>query len=137
MRRILTSGLAALITLAFLTRAMAAPVLHLHDALDMATFAPVAESAAHAHEGCESEMTSADAASEAQQGGAHSHGSGSPAKSQAKVCDTNGACCGPLATSDPAGMPLVFAPKPISTVIPISGGVEPESPHRPPSPVLA
>jgi hypothetical protein len=96
--------------------------------------------AAHAEAGqggCAHDMDSAAADHEAAPGVQHSHGADSPMKSHGKACDSNGACCGPLALSD-ASAPI-FAPLPVPepVALPLSAGVRPASADRPPSPLLA
>jgi hypothetical protein len=134
-RRAVSTLVIILMTLALTTRAIAAPVIHLHDAMEQAVPATVVSQPEAAHVDGAHDMDDADR--QIAQNAAHSHGTDSPITSHAKACDSNGACCGPLALSDASG--AVFAPLPVPEplALPLSAGVRPASPDRPPSPPLA
>jgi hypothetical protein len=135
-RRTLTSLVMVLMALALITRALAAPVIHLHDVLAPETPVKVEPPGAAAHDDCPHDAQSA-ANADMGPDTAHKHGSDSPLSSHAKACDSSGACCGPLALSDTSGVELAapFRPEPVRLLPSI--GVTQGSPHRPPSPLLA
>ncbi len=126
-----------LMTLALTTRAIAAPVIHLHDAMEPTVPAAIVAPVEAKHADAAHDMDDAAADRQIAQSATHSHGADSPMTSHAKACDSNGACCGPLALSEASG--AVFAPLPVPepVALPLSAGVRPASPDRPPSPLLA
>jgi hypothetical protein len=124
-------------TLALVTRAIAAPVLHLHDALEPTAPAMTVMQAEAEHADCGHDMDGAVADQLAAPSATHTHGSDSPMTSHGKACDSNGACCGPLALSDASLQVFASLPVPEPVAFPISAGVRPASPDRPPSPLLA
>lgn len=136
-RRAISALVIALMTLALVTRAIAAPVIHLHDALEptapaMTVAQPEADPADRAHD-----MNGAVADQQAAPVVTHSHGADSPMTSHGKACDSNGACCGPLALNDASVQVFASLPVPEPVALLLSAGVRPASPDRPPSPLLA
>ena len=136
-RRAVSTLVIILMTLALAMRAIAAPALHLHDALEpMVPATTVAQSGAeHADSGHDMDGAAAD--QQIAPSAAHSHGADSPMTSHSKACDSNGACCGPLAFSDESAAVFASLPVPEPVALLLSAGVRPASPDRPPSPLLA
>jgi hypothetical protein len=137
MRRTLASLVVVLMTLALVTRAIAAPLLHLHEALEPTVPAAIVAQSEAEHADCAQDMDGAAADQQAAPAITHSHGADSPMTSHAKACDSNGACCGPLALNDASVPVLTSLPAPEPVALPLSAGVRPASPDRPPSPLLA
>lgn len=136
-RRVVTALLVALMTLALVTRAIAAPVLHLHDALEPTAPAAIVAQSEAEHVDCAHDMDGPAADQQAAPVATHSHGTDSPMTSHGKACDSNGACCGPLALSDASVQVFASLPVPEPAALLLSAGVRPASPDRPPSPPLA
>lgn len=138
MRRVLVSLLVFLMTFALVARGVAAPLMHLQP--EMPGPAPAAMSQQdHDHADCgEVAADDTDAAASA---AAHTHAGHAKDKStpldHGKVCDSNGACCGPLVLSESCDgvFGLVALPEP--SQIAVSAGVKPLNPDRPPSPSIA
>jgi hypothetical protein len=136
-RRVVSALIVALMTLALVTRAIAAPVLHLHDALEPTASTMTVAHAEAEHDDCVHDMDSTAADQQAAPSAKHSHGADSPLLSHGKACDNNGACCGPLALSDTSLQVFASLPVPEPASLLLSAGVRPASPDRPPSPLLA
>jgi hypothetical protein len=135
-RRRLATLVIVLMTLALVTRALAAPVIHLHDAMVPALPAAIA-AAQSEKDDCVHDADSAMSAASMTHSADHSHAPDSPITTHGKACDTNGACCGPLALNETALVGGAASPTPEPARLLMSDGIAPESPHRPPSPLLA
>jgi hypothetical protein len=143
MRRALASLVVLLMTFALVARTVAAPVIHLHDgAPPKSLFLAALEAAQseHDHSDCfdaaESVVDPESAAPYA--GGSHHRGPDSPMKKgHGKVCDNSGACCGPLALTEASSGVFSLTPAPEPPSLGLSTGIKPDSPDRPPSPLLA
>jgi hypothetical protein len=140
MPRVLASLLVFLMTVALVARGVAAPLMHLHTDVPVSSTPITVAHDEPDHADCE-EIAIEDGAGAVGGALAHSHASHSKGKSapvdHGKVCDTNGACCGPLVLSkSPDGVfGLVARPEPSQTAV--SAGVKPLDPDRPPSPPIA
>jgi hypothetical protein len=134
-RRVITL-VVFVMTWALMARAIAAPVLHLHEATAPAMPSVIAALDAGLDD-CAHDGDSAMSAAPMSQSTGHSHAPDSPISSHGKACDTNGACCGPLALSETARVVGAPSPVPAPARLVLSTGIAPESPHRPPSPQLA
>lgn len=139
MRRVLTSLLVLMMTFALVARGVAAPIMHLHPDVP-APMAPVSVSH-HAHDHAECAEDEAGDAVHDDGAAAHTHAGHTGDKrapvGHGKVCDSNGACCGPLVLSEASDglYGLVALPEP--SQIAASAGVKPTLPDRPPSPPIA
>ena len=140
MRRALASLLVLVMTFALVARGVAAPLMHLHPDAPVPT-APV-NVAHHAlgHAEC-GEAEISDAADSEDTVAAHTHTGHTKDQSKpsdhGKVCDSNGACCGPLVLSETSDGPLGLVALPEPSLISVSAGVKPLNPDRPPSPSIA
>lgn len=142
MRRALTSLVVVLMTFALVARTAAAPVIHLHGGDPVKTSVPAAIEAAqfeHDHSNCFDETASAvdPESASSYAGGSPHRGSDSPTMGHGKICDNNGACCGPLALTEASSGVFSLTPAPDPALLGLSIGIKPASPDRPPSPLLA
>jgi hypothetical protein len=140
MRRALASLLVFLMTFALVTRGVAAPLMHLHP--DMPAPMAPASAAHHAHDHADCDEAEVSDAVDAQDGvAAHTHAGHPKDKSTpvdpSKVCDSNGACCGPLVLSEASDGVFGFVALPEPSRIAAGAGVKPLNPDRPPSPPIA
>jgi hypothetical protein len=131
MRRVLASLLVLLLTISVVARGVAAPLLHLHPAQP----APVTAAAAHEHDHVDCELSAAGETDDAQPSAASEHDQAVP--KHGKGCDTNGACCGPLALLAAAAIVGAAQAAAQPCHMSVGTGVTPDNPDRPPSLPLA
>jgi len=135
MRRVLASLLVFVMTFALVVRGVAAPLMHLHPDMPAPTAAVSVQ--AHDHADC-GEATPSDAVDDSV--AAHMHADPTKDKTpfdHGKVCDGNGACCGPLVLSDSSDGVFGLVPLPEPLHIAVGAGIKPLDPDRPPSPSIA
>jgi hypothetical protein len=132
MRRVLASLFVFLMTFALVARGVAAPLMHLHSE----QAAPIAASAGHQYDHVDCDELRPDVAADHAHP-AHSGGRRHDAPAQSKGCDTNGACCGPVALMASVAIVVVVQSTPQLYKVAAATGVTPDSPDRPPSPPLA
>lgn len=140
MRRVIASLLVLVMTFALVARGVAAPLMHLNPDAPVPT-APVSVAQhTHDHADC-GEPEVSNAADRNDSVAAHTHAGKTKEKgaplAHGKVCDSNGACCGPLVLSEASDGVFGLMALPEPSQIAGSAGVKPLNPDRPPSPSIA